>query len=1265
MQLNVTDVKKMVAQIGFTPQDGKSNVYFKTYPAHDGYAISIDFNNAKIKYYSPDIPQNARIKLGDETTSNFSHLENFVVLECVDRLLRKGYAPSCIELEKTYPSGRGHSGKLDILVRNPENTPFLMIECKTWGTEYEKEHKKMLKDGGQLFSYYTNDRNARFLCLYTSRVGKKAMYKNAIVDVENTWHSLSGTKEIYEHWNKNSKDNGVFEDFSTPYDIKHKALTYGMLKNLKEEDGGKIYNQIMEILRHNAISDKPNAFNKLLNLFVCKIIDENKNENDELKFQWLETDTDESLQMRLNDLYKEGMWRFLEIRIIDYEEKEVSEKLKNIENDDIKQWVMQMYQDTRLKKSPNFAFVEVQDEKTFHYNAKVVREIVKLLQIYKFRYGQKHEFLGDFFELLLNTSMKQEAGQFFTPAPITRFIISSLPLQELVQKRVDERNADPLPAVIDYACGSGHFLTEYMSQLQKIIDNIINTDKALPTIRNQFESWKGLTKFLWAKDTVYGIDFDNRLVKTTKVNAFFNGDGEATIVWANGLDNFSKSDEYRGKLKQSSGIHNNYNGQFDILISNPPYSVEAFKSTIQHGTDSFELYKNLTDSSSEIECLFVERMKQLLRIGGWAGIILPSSILSNSGIHSKAREIILKYFKIISIVELGSGTFMETGTNTIILFLERRNDNDHVTITRAIDIFLSTKKDITVAGIENAFSKYVTTIYDNLLFEDYISFIGHSANANMQKHELYTDYNKLFGDNIYGKAVEIEKEKMLYFLLAYNQDIVLVKTGKKRAEKLFLGYEFSKRRGHEGMRWLPDGTKLYDEKGDLRNPKKANSYIYKSFFDEKVVVDESLARNVSYSSMSELIEFRTNKFDKVINLVKREKPVTKWPSVKFGSLLLDRVVCQDSGFTFPKNLQGNKNKNDIPFFKVSDMNLPQNTIKMSMSQNYISEKILKIKIKGYPFPQEATIFPKVGMAIYTNKKRILTIPAVCDNNVMAIWSINENILLNKYLFFYMDEYAVLEDYASSANPPSINQSRLAELTIPLPPIDIQYKIVGEVEKIIQESETIHSTIKECSRKNEKLFDSVSASSWEPLGQVVECNPPKSELSLVSDATQISFVEMASVSSEGYIEIAVDRPLSSVRKGSYTYFKENDIIIAKITPCMENGKCALATKLKNGIGMGSSEFHVFRCNDTLNPHYVFAFMNREIIRKEAELRMTGASGHRRVPISYYQHLSIPILSITKQGEIVRELKNNKETIRQLKKRLTDLKVLKKKALQKNL
>ncbi len=462
MQFSEDAIKRLITAIGYTPQDGKSGIYLKSYQNHDGYCIFVDFNSQKIIYDSDENPSGISIKVWERTTSNFSQSENFVVLECVDSLLEKGYTPSCIELEKTYPSGHGRSGRLDILVKSVDDVPFLMIECKTWGTEFDKEQSKMLKNGGQLFTYYANDRVTEFLCLYASQINDTRERKNIIVDVDPAWVSLSGVKEIYDHWNKNFKDNGIFDSYAAPYDVKHRALTYGKLETLKEEHSGKIYNQIMEILRHNAISDKPNAFNKLLNLFVCKLIDEaDKNPEDELDFQWLENDTYESLQLRLNDLYKKGMLRFLEIEVVDYEQREVYEKLANIEDSLTKQWIMKMYTDTRLKKSPNFAFVEVQDDRTFDLNAKVVREIVELLQAYKFRYEQKHEFLGNFFELLLNTSMKQEAGQFFTPVPITRFIISSLPLAELVQERVDGRQKEPLPTVIDYACGSGHFLTEY------------------------------------------------------------------------------------------------------------------------------------------------------------------------------------------------------------------------------------------------------------------------------------------------------------------------------------------------------------------------------------------------------------------------------------------------------------------------------------------------------------------------------------------------------------------------------------------------------------------------------------------------------------------------------------------------------------------------------------------------------------------------------------------------------------------------------------
>lgn len=545
-------IKELLKAMNYMPKNGENNVYIKEYPFHNNYSIEVDFNIQKINYGD-------KIILGNTTTINFSKPENFVVLECINRLLEKGYKPQNIELEKIYPSGRGHSGNLDILVYSETHTAYLMIECKTAGIEHNKEHNKMIKDGGQLFTYYALDRDAKYLCLYSSSNNNgKIEYLSDIVPVSEDWKTLSTSKEIHIHWNKSFKDNGIFEKHATPYTIKHKTLTYEMLHDLKETDSGKIFNQIMEILRHNVVSDKPNAFNKLLNLFVCKIIDEDKNSSDELEFQVLDNETDEDLQMRLNDLYKKGMYRFLNIDVKDYSEDEINGVLEGVQADDnLKTAIKNMFIDTRLKKSPNFAFKEVLDEKSFKVNAKIVREIVELLQSYKFRYRQKHQFLGDFFELLLNTSMKQEAGQYFTPVPITRFIISSLPLKELIDSKVSTNDNEILPVAIDYAVGSGHFLTEYMEQVQNII-NGIDISNAIPTVKNKIKTWRESEKFIWAKDYVYGIDLDDRLVKTAKVSAFFNGDGEANIIWANGLDNFSSKD-YVGKLNYKQTFDNKNN----------------------------------------------------------------------------------------------------------------------------------------------------------------------------------------------------------------------------------------------------------------------------------------------------------------------------------------------------------------------------------------------------------------------------------------------------------------------------------------------------------------------------------------------------------------------------------------------------------------------------------------------------------------------------------------------------------------------------------
>lgn len=155
-----------------------------------------------------------------------------------------------------------------------------------------------------------------------------------------------------------------------------------------------------------------------------------------------------------------------------------------------------------------------------------------------------------------------------------------------------------------------------------------------------------------------------------------------------------------------------------------------------------------------------------------------------------------------------------------------------------------------------------------------------------------------------------------------------------------------------------------------------------------------------------------------------------------------------------------------------------------------------------------------------------------------------------------------------------------------------------------------------------------------LEDVCEFNPKHS-----SDADQsllVSFVPMPAVSEHsGAIDGAVDRPLSEIWKG-YTHFADGDVIFAKITPCMENGKAAVARGLTNGIACGSTEFHVLRSKGAVLPDYVWRFMRQDSFRRDAEAHMTGAVGQRRVPKSYLEQHEIPLPPLPEQRRIVRKL-----------------------------
>ena len=142
------NLQDFLKNIGFSLKDNTDNSYIKKY---QNYEIVIDLDEANPK--KSIINYGKEIKVGRKTTSNLSQSENLVVLECVDRLLKKGYEANSIELEKSWNLGHKGKGFLDVLVKDKQGKSLFMIECKNWGDDFNKEKNKMLKDGGQLLSY--------------------------------------------------------------------------------------------------------------------------------------------------------------------------------------------------------------------------------------------------------------------------------------------------------------------------------------------------------------------------------------------------------------------------------------------------------------------------------------------------------------------------------------------------------------------------------------------------------------------------------------------------------------------------------------------------------------------------------------------------------------------------------------------------------------------------------------------------------------------------------------------------------------------------------------------------------------------------------------------------------------------------------------------------------------------------------------------------------------------------------------------------------
>jgi len=1087
--------KDLLTKLGFS---SKGDTFSKKFKETDAY-LKVDFKAENLIY-----PEDKGFTINEKQTCNFKQNENFVVFECVHRLFEQGYKPEHIELEPKWKVGHGASGgRADIMIKDNSGKSLLIIECKTKGKEFDDAWKKTLINGGQLLSYVKQAGSTKFVCLYASDYldGKVSVDYRLITlkDNEKLLAELADKKplsfekakgldveDIFKAWKETyAKDyatKGIFEADIPAYEIGKTKYSLKDLNTISSNDIQGKYHEFATILRQHNVSGRENAFDKLVNLFLCKIVDETNNP-EELKFYWkgIAYDDQFSLIDRLQKLYQDGMQRFLGEDVVYISTDQIDTAFDFFKNDPdaTKDTIKKYFKELKFFNNNDFGFIDVHNEKLFYQNTTILLKIVQMLQDVQLKTdsesaSEENQFLGDMFEGFLDQGVKQSEGQFFTPMPIVKFILKSLPLESIITK------GDEIPKVIDYACGAGHFLNEYAKEIKPIVEK-----EKEAKIADFYES-------------VYGVEKEYRLSKVAKVSSFMYGQDDINIVYSDALSSGKEMDDKN--IKDSS---------FSVLVANPPYSVKGFLETLtETERKKYELIETVGEKSypnnNSIETFFIERAKQLLKPGGVAGIIVPSSILtkgkakstSNStNIYVATREILLKYFDIVAIAEFGSGTFGKTGTNTVTLFIRRKKEGpspaDHF-LNRVNAWFNYDKSKDGLFEDEHLLKQYCN--HSELEFEDYQTLLKGEPNEKLLETDIFKEYRKEFdkwseiknlkkkttykalssvkkdaeiNKRFFAYLTENEKEKLYYFVLASQnpQKVLIVKSPTKTTEiKEFLGYEWSAAKGNEGIKYLGgiqldklDGedddegnvaleeedkrvlsnifnlnninTPLYDPH-NKKSTEKINHLINQNFEGKDVDIPFDLEPHVIKSSLIHLIDFVRPDFNKGIATSPKRviEVATKWDSKKIGDIN-SLVVKKGSAIT----------KKD-----VEDGSIP--VVAGGMSLAYYHNKSNRSK-------NSITISASGANAGYVNfwKEPIFasdctTINSTDDNFIFYLFNVLKGIQSDIF------------SLARGAAQPHVYPDDLKEIKIPLPPPDVQQQIIDACSIIDKEAEKAEKEI---------------------------------------------------------------------------------------------------------------------------------------------------------------------------------------------------------------
>lgn len=1066
-----TNLRDLLTCLGFQQSDTIQDVMSLHFD-NTNCSVAVDFTNEKIIY-----PEG--IEADRDTTKNFSANENFVVLECVVCLLTQGYKPKNIVLEPSTPGGREDSHfYCDILIRDNDKRPYMLIECKTMDgkddDEFNKAWKKTLQDGDQLFNYYNTYRQAQYLVLYASDFVDGTPRRNyrLITMIDNKEYLESNSKllsfekvsadngtrdDFFKVWSetygKDYATNGAFEtDEVSAFGVTKKKMSIDNLNIVDGQDIQRKYHQFAQILRQYNISSHENAFDKLVNLFLVKVVDEVRNSKD-LQFLWKGAAYDDyySFQDRLQKLYQIGMKDYLgeDVTYIDNASIENAFRMQRNDPDAIKETILEYFRQLKFYSNSDFGFLDVHNKQLFIQNAVILKAMVEMLQDMRLKTDEQNQFLGDLFEGFLDQGVKQNEGQFFTPTPITRFMVSSLPLEQIIQDNTD------IPKAIDYACGAGHFLNEYASQIKPFVKQY-KGEQSLPDYYKE----------------IYGIEKEYRLSKVSKVSSFMYGQDGIQIV-------------YGDALVPHDAIKD---GEYKVLVANPPYSVTGFLATLsREQRDSYvlgaEVENKQLDTNNSIEAFFVERAKQLLAPNGVAAIILPSSILSNSAnIYVKTREILLQFFDFVAIAEFGSGTFGKTGTNTVVLFLRRKKSEPELAThyRNRVEAWFSNNHGLDYRYEDvDAIQRYAEHI--GVQYEEYLTLLNGKPSDELMKHEIFVAYNATFSDNTVAKSIKkkkittrytqnmknaelarhilesirkLEMDKLYYFMLCESnpQPVIVVKSPTKTTEtKKFLGYEWSNRKGSEGIKYLGaivenDDNEISANKGILQiqtplfdpnnlfNDEKINTLIRKNYLGEDMDVSEELREYVDSYRLEDMLVFKRVDFDKAI----KTTPILVYP----------KIECKEGTTTEKLSVVA-------PYVNTSIKMTSISVKDYITTDNMLQNRAGVVDYDGIPNIDSITEFKKGDILVsnirpYLKKIWMADRDGGCSKDVLVFRNSKPKEILNDYLKAIMSTDTFF-DYMmvgkKGLKMPRGDKKIIPNFEVPIPSSDIQKKIADECDKV--------------------------------------------------------------------------------------------------------------------------------------------------------------------------------------------------------------------------